>query len=186
MFTRYHPAFLPLLPFLVLAGCSGQEAAPAPPTWQLVYQHDEDGNPLAGKAEDLVDAMKRGSPIRVSWGGTVEDDTTWIHFAEPDFTAVMGDTAVVAQFPPSLIQTNYVDARKAFLQTDPPTEWRALMATTGNYHQFHRDLETGEVTRIMHARTQMSWFALIPGDDDRPIADLVPEDAFVLDSVVTP
>lgn len=171
---------------LAVAGCSDRPGVPHAPTWQLVYQHDLDGNPIVGSVEGLITVMKRGSPIRVSWGGTVGGDTTWIHFAEPVFTAVMSDTAVVVQFPLSLIQTDYVDAANAFLQTDPPTGWRALMATTGNYHQFHYDLRTGEVTRIMHSRTQMSWFARVPPDDDRPLPDLTPSDAFRLDSVVTP
>lgn len=175
-----------LVLLLVIAGCSDGERAKEPSAWQLVYQHDLGGNPITGSVEDLVNALKRGSPIRVSWGGTVAGDTSWIHFAEPVFTAVMSDTAVVVQFPLSFIQTDYVDADEAFLNTDPPIGWRALMATTGNYHQFHYDLRFGEITRIMLARTQMSWFALVPPHDDRPIENLVPEDAFRLDSMITP
>jgi len=60
------------------------------------------------------------------------------------------------------------------------------MAITGKYHQFHYDLRTGEVTRVMHARTQMSWFASVRLHDDRPTGNLIPEDAFRLDSVITP
>lgn len=171
---------------LILGGCSADERAAEPAAWRLVYQHDLDGNPIVGSVRGLIDAMKRGSPIRVSWGGTVAGDTSWIHFAEPVFTAVMSDTAVVVQFPLSFIQTNYVAAPEAFLKTDPPIGWRALMATNGNYHQFHYDLRTGELSRIMYARTQMSWFALVPPRDDRPVPDLMPSNAFQLDSVITP
>ncbi len=158
--------------FLVIAGCSIEEPTGNPPTWQLVYQHDYNGNPLVGNVEDLINAMKRGSPIRVSWGGTVAADSSWIEFAEPVFTTVMNDNAVVVQFPLSFIQTDYIDPNEAYLETDPPIGWRALMSTNGNYHQFHYDLRTGEVTRIMFARTQVSWFALVPSRDDRPIPDL--------------
>lgn len=174
------------LMLLLLAGCAGEEPASEPPAWRLVYQHDMDGKPLVGSVGELIDAMKRGSPIRVSWGGTVAADTTWIEFAEPVFTTVMSDTAVVSQFPLSFIQTDYVDPGKAYLKTDPPSGWRALMSTTGNYHQFHYDLETGRVTRVMYARTQASWFALVPPEDTRPIHDLTPPGAFALDSIVTP
>lgn len=172
-------------------GCAIQErdaypAGPGPAQWRLVYQHDEHGEPLEGRVDDLIAAMKRGSPIRVAWGGTEENGTSWIEFAEPDFTTVMNDSAVVVQFPLSFIQTDYVDVEAALLKTDPPTGWRALMSTNGNYHQFHYDLRTGEVTRIMRARTQVSWFALVPSEDGRPITDLTPREAFHLESVTTP
>ncbi|HMB92851.1 MAG TPA: hypothetical protein VKP65_18520 [Rhodothermales bacterium] len=168
----------------VMTGCSDRQVQQDVQTWQLVYQHDFNGQPITGRVEDLVNALKRGSPIRVSWGGTVAGDTSWIHFAEPVFTAVMSDTAVVVQFPLSFIQTDYVDAEGAFLQTDPPTGWRALMSTSGKYHQFHYDLSTGEISRIMYARTNMSWFALAPLLDNRPLPNLIPENAFRLDSLI--
>ncbi|MGH7572607.1 MAG: hypothetical protein ACREMK_12300 [Gemmatimonadota bacterium] len=172
---------------LVAAACSPErDPAPPAPFWRLVYQHDQNGNPLTGSVEDLVNAMKRGSPIRVSWGGTVSADSSWIEFAEPVFTTVMNDNAVVVQFPLSFIQTDYVEPDAAFLDTDPPTGWRALMSTNGNYHQFHYDLRTGEVSRIMFARTQASWFALVPAPDERAIPELTPSDAFELDSVIRP
>lgn len=175
-----------LLISMIVAGCADQQTPKDPTEWRLVYQHDLDGKPILGSVGNLVDAMKRGSPIRVSWGGTVAADTTWIEFAEPVFTTVMSDTAVVVQFPLSFIQTDYVDPGAAYLATDPPIGWRALMSTNGNYHQFHYDLRTGEITRVMHARTQAAWFALVSPDDDRPIADLTPVGAFELDSVITP
>lgn len=103
-------------------GCAerAREADPVPGSaaqWRLVYQHDENGEPIEGRVGDLIAAM---------------------------------------------------------------------MSTNGNYHQFHYDLRTGEVTRIMRARTQVAWFGLVPPEDDRPIHDLTPRGAFHLESVSTP
>jgi hypothetical protein len=180
-----------LILVLTAMGCADEDRKVDPAQrdtalWRLVYQHDEHGEPVQGRVEDLIAAMKRGSPIRVAWGGTEDDGTSWIEFAEPDFTTVMNHSAVVVQFPLSFIQTDYVDVEEALLKTDPPTGWRALMSTNGNYHQFHYDLRTGEVSRIMRARTQVSWFALVPLRDDRPIPDLTPRNTFHLESVSTP
>lgn len=175
----------PVITFLLalqLTGCSNNHHAPQ--TWQLVYQNDFNGNPLEGSVENLINAMKKGSPIRVSWGGTEADSSSWIEFAEPVFTTVMNDTAVVVQFPLSFIQTHYTDPEQAFLQTDSPTGWRAIMSTTGKYHQFHYDLASGKITREMHSRTDMSWFALIAAEDRRPVHNLAPENAFKLDSLI--
>lgn len=173
-----------ILAFIVVTSCSEQSPEQDSPTWRLVYQNDFNGNAVSGSKKALVDAMKKGSPLRVSWGGTEADSSSWIEFAEPIFTTVMNDTAVVVQFPLSFIQTHYTDPGKAFLQTDPPTGWRAIMSTNGNYHQFHYSLQSGEVNRIMYSRTNMSWFVLSSAQDNRPVPNLAPENAFKLDSLV--
>lgn len=165
-------------------GCSGQIPRQEGQAWQLIYQNDFNGQPVSGNIEDLVNAMKKGSPIRVSWGGTEPDGSSWIEFAEPVFTTVINDTAVVVQFPLSFIQTSYTNPEQAFLKTDPPTGWRAVMSTTGNYHQFHYDLKSGEVSRIMYSRTNMSWFAITMPGSDQSIPNLAPENAFKLDSLI--
>jgi hypothetical protein len=170
--------------FIVIVSCTRQAPTQKSSTWQLVYQNNFKGDQISGSIEDLVDAMKRGSPIRVSWGGTEKNGSSWIEFAEPVFTTVMNDTAVVVQFPLSFIQTHYTDPGKAQLKTNPPTGWRAVMSTTGDYHQFHYDLSTGKITREMYSRTDMSWFALISPGDKRPISNLTPENAFKLDSLI--
>ncbi|SHF81482.1 hypothetical protein SAMN05443144_113133 [Fodinibius roseus] len=180
---RLCKSFIFLL-FLIIVGCLGSDDLQTS-KWQLVYQNDFNGNRLSGSIRDLVNAMKKGSPVRVSWGGTEEDGSSWIEFAEPVFTTVMNDTVVVVQFPLSFIQTHYTDPDKAFLQTDPPTGWRAIMSTTGSYHQFHYDFASRRIKREIYSRTNMSWFALTSSKDIHSVPDLAPENAFKLDSTVT-
>lgn len=182
--SLFYSIFLFCFVLLFSVSCSKTVDYPQPQAWQLIYQNDYNGNPVSGSIDDLVNSMKKGSPIRVSWGGTEADSSRWIEFAEPVFTTVMNDTAVVVQLPLSFIQTHYTDPEKAFLQTNPPAGWRALVSTTGNYHQFHYNLETGEITREMHSRTNMSWFALTSPEDNRSIQDLAPEHAFKLDTLI--
>lgn len=169
---------------LAIFGCASQKQSQQMPYWQLVFQNDFNGNTLSGSKQELSDALKRGSPIRVSWGEKLADGTSCVEFAVPDFTTLMNDSDVVVQFPMSLIQTNYIDPKKSFLKTNPPTGWRALMSTDGHYHQFHYDLKTGEITRIMYARTNMSWYAFISKNDKRNVPVLATENTFKLDSVV--
>lgn len=176
-------AFIAII-LLVVIGCYRAPSPASTTGWQLLYQNDFNGKPVSGSIDSLVAAMKTGSPIRVSWGGTEADGSSWIEFAEPDFTTIMNDTAVVVQFPLSLIQTHYTDPGKSFLKTDPPMGWRALMSTTGNYHQFHYEMKSGTLDRVMYSRTNMSWFAFVSANDHREIPNLTPANAFKLDSVI--
>jgi hypothetical protein len=67
-----------------MGGCSIGPNAPR--KWGLIFQNDYNGRPLYGSVSDLIRKMKRGTPIRVAWGGSEPDGSTWIEFAEPDFT----------------------------------------------------------------------------------------------------
>jgi len=168
--------------FLLLSGCmvSKQQNIPQ---WRLVYQNDSTGHTLYGNKHALVEAIKRGSPVRVAWGEKLDDGTSDIEFSTPEFTTIVSDTDVVVQFPASMIQTEYMIARKSYLKTNPPTQWRALMSTDGHYHQFHTDFKTGEVTRVMWLKTAMAWYAFIPGHDERYIPQLALKNGIQLDSI---
>jgi hypothetical protein len=176
---------IPLLSVLLIFGCTNNiKKEGTGSKWQLVYQNDYNGKSLYGSVDQLISSMKKGSPIKVSWGGKEPDGRSWIEFAEPDFTTVMNDTSVVVQFPMSIIQTHYTDPNKSFLNTKRPTGWRALMTTNGLYHQFHYDLTSNEIVREMYSRTNISWYALVYENDTRKIPNLTPENSFILDSLI--
>lgn len=175
--------YIPLLLILVMA--TGCFPVPSPqPSWRLVFQNDLNGRTIYGSRVALANALKRGSPIRVAWGEKMEDGSNDVEFATPDFTSLINDSDVVVQFPMSMIQTDYLDAHKAILETDPPIAWRALMSTDGHYHQFHHELATGKVTRVMYLRANMSWYAYVPVTDNRYKPELAIRNGIVLDSMI--
>jgi hypothetical protein len=174
-------SFLFLLP--VFIGCAGSRTSLSP-SWHPVFQNDLNGRTAYGDKSALLKAVKQGCPIRVAWGEKIDDGTTDIEFAAPDFTSLVNDSDLVVQFPASMIQTDYMNAHRALLKTDPPIAWRALMCTDGHYHQFHTDLRTGAVTRIMYLRAWMMWYVYSPGANNEPIPELTIPNGIVLDSLV--
>ena len=86
-----------------------------------------------------------------------------------------------------MIQTDYMNAHKALLKTDPPISWKALMCTDGHYHQFHQDQTTGQVTRIMYLRASMLWYAFTNEAPEGRTGDHIPDMAIpngiILDSM---
>jgi len=59
-------------------------------------------------------------------GEKLDDGTSDVEFSVPEFITLVNDTDLVAQFPASMIQTEYMIAKKSYLKTNPPTQWRAL------------------------------------------------------------
>jgi hypothetical protein len=154
-----------------------------PVTWHLVYQNDSLGRPIAGSKHRLIEAVKRGSPVRVAWGEKLDDQTSDVEFSTPEFVTLVNDSDLVVQFPASMIQTDYMTAKKSMLKTDPPMQWRALMSTDGHYHQFHTELNATDVKRVMWLKTAMAWYVLAPENDKRPVPDLALKNGIQLDSI---
>ncbi len=173
--------FAILLLSMLLTGCKSRRQN----TWQLVFQNDINGETLYGDKALLIDAIKKGNRVRISWGETLEDGASCIEFAEPHFISLINGADVVVQVPSSIIQTSYTSAPDAFLNTDHPTAWHALMSTDGHYHQFHAGLDSGNIKRILFLRANISWY--VDGDfglnvDREPVLDAL--NGIVLDNIV--
>lgn len=166
-------SFLILLSAAIAAPSSGV----APPSdceadshWRLLLVNGPDGEALMGSRQDLIRAMRRGSPVRVSWGEAAADGSWSVEeFANATFVNVIGNE-VVAQIEPALIQSSYTDAAKAGLKS-PPTDWLASVSTTGRFDAIMVDRRTGAERRVLVQRTQIAWYALAPEPacDRRPL-----------------
>lgn len=179
---------LQLIPVFLLSGClifsgCGNSKNTGSAAWRLVYQNDSLGHTIYGSKKMLVEAIKKGSPVRVAWGEKLDDGTSDAEFSVPEFTTLVNDSDVVAQMPASMIQTDYMHVKTSFLKTNPPTQWRALMSTDGHYHQFHTNFKTGDVTRVMWLKTAVAWYAEVPEHDDRYMPELTIKNGIHLDSM---
>lgn len=141
------------------------------PQWRHVYTSDPQGKDAGGSRQHLLDALRRGSPLRVGWG-EADADGRWAveEFADAEFTNLMNGRDVVVQLSSAMIQTNYTDAAKAGLR-DPALSWHALASTDGRLEALMVEVATGKVTRKLVQRTHFHWYAFAPD----PICDTRPE-----------
>ena len=111
---------------LVLTAAAAALAAPpaiskrcdATDQWRLVFVNGPDGRDVSGKREDLLRAIRRGSPVRVGWGEAAADGKWSVEeYANTSFVNIMAGREVIAQIEPGLIQSSYIDPDKAGLKT---------------------------------------------------------------------
>lgn len=144
--------------------------------WRHVYTSDPQGADAGGNRQHLIDALRRGSPLRVGWG-EADADGKWAveEFADAEFTNLMNGRDVVAQLSSAMIQTNYTDAAKAGLR-DPAMAWHALASTDGRLEALMVETATGKVTRKLVQRTHFHWYAFGPDPmcDSRPAVNSAP------------
>lgn len=166
-------ALLGVLTVVGLAACAMRDADAgrqhaAGAVWMLVYRHDADGNPISGSKQELLDAVRRGAPIRFAWGFSIERDggtLTVEHAAEPVFLSIIDGAEVVVQLPEHIAQAAYHDASSALFD-DPAVMWRGLMTTQGVFNAVWVNRATGEEMRRHAQRAGLAWFAFQAADPD--------------------
>ena len=94
------------LTFIIFLSGAGNHADAA---WQRIYQHDKNGEPIAGDKEQLLTAIRSGASIRVGWGVQRSNGSSVEHTAVPDFITVSDGSEVFVQVPEHMFQTSYWD-----------------------------------------------------------------------------
>lgn len=158
------------------AACAAELACETP-AWRMVYRHDADGKSVAGAKADLLQAIRRGDPVRVAWGGAFErpngETLSVEHTADPVFLTISGGSEVSIQLPEHIAQAAYADAKAARFDK-PAVMWRGLMTTEGVFDAVWVDRATGEEVRRLPQRVGLAWLVFAPDRacDPRPPLDL--------------
>ena len=104
--------------------------------WQLVYEHDENGEVLTGSKQALIDAVREGQDVKIGWViGAGEKSVE--HWAPAQFLTIMNGE-VFGQITPILSQNpsfeqNLITFREGM-------KWSFIASTSGknatSYHTF--------------------------------------------------
>jgi hypothetical protein len=143
--------------------CIDPRAVSCAPQWRLVYRHDADGAPIEGNRQALLDAVRRGAPVRVAWGFSGTAGTTPItveHTADPVFLSIMEGQHVFIQLPEHIAQASYYQPGQARFD-QPSVMWRGLMGSDGTFDAVMTDRATGAEVRRLPQRAGLAWFAEI-------------------------
>lgn len=135
-------------------------------SWELVYRHDADGNPIDGAKTELFAAIRAGLPIRLAWGVEITRDGQVFsveHSAEPVFLTIVNELEVVVQLAEHIAQRSYVDTVTPGF-ADPAVMWRGLMSTDGTFDAVWVNRSTGTEVRRYPQRAGIAWFAFQAGD----------------------
>lgn len=165
---------------ILLAFCpaiAGADDAACTAAWRWLFTSGPHGEDVDGSRKQLIDALRRGSPLRVGWGEAAADGAWSVEeFSNATFVNIMGGKDVVAQLEPALIQDNYIDATVADLKA-PLIDWHAIASTDGRFSATMTDRRSGEVIRHLVQRTHFHWYALAPDPacDARPAIDSAPK-----------
>ena len=114
-------------------------------SWELMFSHDEKGKTLKGSKEKLLEAVRAGKPVRVSFGsGRVE------HFTDAKFMVIFKGE-LFAQIDPIQSQRP-MESPHCVTFREPGKMWRTILGTNGQ----NRPLMDGSEPR--ERTTGAKWF----------------------------
>ena len=143
---------------LLLLLLLGFGVAKAQSNWKLVYENDNNGDPVAGKIENLISAIQEGKQVRIYF--IMGRNETYVeHTTDVKFTTVMSTPDgkfVTAQIDPIVGQIPNFENGTVSLKEN--LEWSLIASTTGSNDQMTRNLITGEIVEHSMRTWGTKWF----------------------------
>lgn len=129
-------------------------------SWQLVLKTDTDGSVIAGSKEALINAIRKGSDLKIGWG-VQRKDLSIEHLSEPIWLAILSEQEVMAHLDPQVLSAIDWDDLNANYE-DPtllPQEWRVVLTTKGDFDAVWYDRKADTIVRRWPQKHIMTWFA---------------------------
>jgi hypothetical protein len=124
------------------------------PSWELLYEHDENGNKINGTIEHLIEAVGKAYPIKIKIyrekGKFEMTDAQWI-FVED---SVVYATNVDQISLPKDAVGNYSYVEDAY-------HYYVIVGSEG-YHHATRIFVDGRKSNTTNSKRRMTWYGLVP------------------------
>ncbi|MFY0592484.1 hypothetical protein [Roseivirga sp.] len=126
------PKIFIVLLILIIAGCDSLNNS-SKEDWVLVYRHDSEEKAIFGDKERLIDAVRKGLPIRVGFGGRSSADSTRSveHITEAKFLTILDGKEVFAQIDPIIGQQPIRFKDGIILRFRDANQWVKIAGTNG-------------------------------------------------------
>mgnify|MGYP001796492818 CR=1 FL=1 len=143
--------------FLAMLFMSCKETTQLEGVWEIAYRNDGDGATLDGSKTELINAVRKGYPIRIGWGGSRVE-----HFADASFLTIF-EGEVFAQIHTIVGQQPLISGDSVKIRFRMQNHWTKLAGTNGYSTGFMTDyfkdsLTGGGVDRY----NTTTWYVLYP------------------------
>ncbi len=144
---------------LIILSISCNKTKQEDSNWLLVYKNDKKGNTVSGNKQNLINAIRKGSSIRIGWGAKGKHHTIE-HLSDPIWIAVLDEKEVIAHLDPQVLSAvdwknltaNYADS------TLIKKEWRVVLDTKGNFDAIWYDPIGRKITEHRPQNHTITWF----------------------------
>lgn len=124
------------------------------PSWDLLYEHDENGNPINGSIERLIEAVNQGYPVKIK----IYQPHNIVQVMDAQLLSVES-RLVHASNTDQISQTR--DASGNYVYQDKAYHYYVIASSNGHFHA-KRIFLTGEERNTSAENRRMAWIGLVP------------------------
>ncbi len=161
-----------LITMVILYGCNGRCKLDTTNEnhrgWELTYRNDGTGKSLFGNKEDLIDAIRKGYPVRIGFGGRRANDTTKSveHIVDVHFLTIANSKEVFGQIHPIIGQNPQLEKDTLSITFRENIEWTIMVGTNGFSDRLTTDRLNDTVLSHRSRPIDVSWFVYYSGNDN--------------------
>lgn len=132
----------------------------ASPLWTLVYKNSHNGETLYGSKEELIYALRSGSPLRVGFGGHREGDTlrSIEHLADAEFISIANSKEVFAQISTVIGQRPNLDEKPYSMEFHEDRKFSMIASTNGSTSSLTIDFVIDTLHNTNTVNRGFSWY----------------------------
>ena len=128
--------------------------------WTLVYKNDYDGKTLFGSKDDLIYALRSGSPLRIGYGGHRQGDTlrSIEHIAEAQFVSIANSNEVFAQIATNIGQDPSLGEEPLTMKFHEDRKFSMIACTNGTASSLSIDFKIDSLRTSNPSRRGFYWY----------------------------
>jgi len=132
------------------------------PTWELLFEHDENGNQIEGHLQRLIEAVVKGYPIRIR----IHHSENNIQIMDVPLLSIENNTVHASDIR-QISKTK--DGAGNYIYQDKPYHYNVIASSNGHFHA-KRIFFDGVYGNTTNRKKHIAWIGLIPSNSDE-IAD---------------
>lgn len=153
-----------LLILLSLGSCKQKKHQAS--NWELVYKNNAKGEKIFGDKETLMNAVRRGYPVRIGFGGRRTTDTlkSIEHFADAEFLTIVNGKEVFAQINSIYGQRPNLEADTLRIAVKHENMWTLIIGTNGERSTLSRHFDEEQTKESQQGNRSCNWYVNMPDD----------------------
>ena len=128
--------------------------------WTLVYKNSHDGEALYGSKEELIYALRAGSPLRIGYGGHRQGDTTRSieHIVDAQFISIANSEEVFAQIPTMIGQDPDLNKKPLTMAFHEDRKFSMIACTNGTTRSLSIDFKIDSLKTTNTSQRGFYWY----------------------------
>ncbi len=131
-----------------------KEVSVALPSWNLLFEHDEYGNPINGNVEGLIDAVSKGYPIKIR----IHQPNNNIQVMEAQWLFVENKVVFASNIDQISLTKNETGN---YVYQEDSYHYYVVVGSNGHHHAM-RVYVDGRKRNPTDSKRHMAWIGLVP------------------------